>query len=201
LGINLIIFRISNNDITNNVELICPTNHYSNNLYESRKQNLLLIQDGKYFEPVYSYKNNTKRILIGKTFSEYESSLSKTLLSALKKIIKPYIQNKCIPLSSMPNQYNAKTPINLDDLIQLLNKRRFDIIKQVVNFNSQVIGVIAESTFGKGQVGFVPCYPSSINNSINEYVFMTDDNLWNNYEDTVSFLIHEVLILFYHLME
>ena len=190
LGINLIIFRISNNDITNNVELICPTNHYSNNLYESRKQNLLLIQDGKYFEPVYSYKNNTKRILIGKTFSEYESSLSKTLLSTLKKIIKPYIQNKCIPLSSMPNQYTAKTPINLDDLIQLLNKRRFEIIKQVVNFNSQVIGVIAESTFGKGQVGFVPCYPSSINNSINEYVFMTDDNLWNNYEDTVSFLIN-----------
>jgi hypothetical protein len=190
LGINLIIFRISNNDITNNVELICPTNHYSNNLYESRKQNLLLIQDGKYFEPVYSYKNNTKRILIGKTFSEYESSLSKTLLLALKKIIKPYIQNKCIPLSSMPNQYTAKTPINLDDLIQLLNKRRFEIIKQVVNFNSQVIGVIAESTFGKGQVGFVPCYQSSINNSIKEYVFMTDDNLWNNYEDTVSFLIN-----------
>jgi len=190
LGINLIIFRISNNDITNNVELICPTNHYSNSLYESRKQNLILISNGNYFEPVYLYKNNTKRLSVVKTFSEYETSISKTLLTALKKIIKPYIQNKCVPLPSMKNQYTAKPPINLDELIQLLHKKNVDIIKQVVNFNSKVIGVIAERNAGKRQVGFVPCYPSSINNSIKEYVFMTDDNLWNNYEDTVSFLIN-----------
>jgi hypothetical protein len=32
-GINLIIMDIVNNDATNNIELICPTNHYSNEFY------------------------------------------------------------------------------------------------------------------------------------------------------------------------
>ena len=188
-GINLIILQISNNDITNNVELICPTNHYSSSLYESRKQNLILIREGNYFEPIYSYKNNTKRILIGKTFSEYEPNLSKTLVAVLKKIIKPYIQNKCIPIASMPRQYMAKKPISLYDLIQTLNKKKYEIIKQVVNYNSKVIGVIARNKITNKNSGFIPCYPSSINDTIKEYVYMTDDNLWNNYQDTVDFLI------------
>jgi hypothetical protein len=188
-GINLIVLQISNNDITNNVELICPTNQYSNSLYESRKPSLILIREGDYFEPVYSYKNNTKRILIGKTFSEYDPNLSKTLLAVLKKIIKPYIRNKCIPLASMQRQYMAKSPIKLFDLIQILNKKKYDIIKQVVNYNSKVIGVIAKSKLNKRTSGFIPCYPSAINDTINEYVYMTDDNLWNNYENTIEFLI------------
>ena len=186
-GINLIILQLSNNDITNNVELICPTNQYSNNLYESRKPNLILIREGNYFEPVYSYNNNEKRILIGKTFSEYDPNLSKTLMAVLKKIIKPYIQNKCIPVSSMPTQYIAKRPILLQNLIQLLNKKRYEIIKQVVNYNSKVIGVIAENKINKNLRGFVPCYPSAINDTY-KYVYMIDDDLWNTYENTIEFL-------------
>ena len=33
-GVNLVIFQLPNDDITNNVQLLCPTNHYSNEFYE-----------------------------------------------------------------------------------------------------------------------------------------------------------------------
>ena len=55
IGVNLVIFKIPNEDITNNVELICPTNHYSSEFYDARKPTIILIEQGGYYEPVYTY--------------------------------------------------------------------------------------------------------------------------------------------------
>ena len=41
-GANIIIFQIPNDDITNNVQLLCPTNHYSKEFYNSLRHNTLL---------------------------------------------------------------------------------------------------------------------------------------------------------------
>ena len=188
-GVNLVVFEIINNDITNNVELICPTNHYATSFYESRKPTLILIKDGNYFEPIYSYKKVSKKIFIGKTFSEYDPSLSKTIMAVLKKIIKPNIQNKCIPLSSMPSVYISKNPILLHILIQILHRKKYEVVKQVVNYNNKVIGVIAENrALRKISRGFVPCYPSAIIYTY-DHVYMIDDNLWDTYPNTVDFLM------------
>lgn len=184
-GINLVILRITNNDITNNVELICPTNHYTTEFFETRKPTLILINEGNLFEPIYSYKNDIKKKIIGKVFSEYDPNLSPTLRGVFKKLIKPYLQNMCVPLSSMPNIYKAKKPLLLLHLIQILYKHKYTVINQVVNYNSQVIGVIAENI--KKNRGFIPCFPSSINETYS-YTFMIDDKLWNTYDNTISFL-------------
>jgi hypothetical protein len=76
-GINLIILEIPENDITNNIELVCPTNHYSVNAYDTRKRSLILIKRETYFEPIYGYFNNGKKIHITKSFSEYDKKLPK----------------------------------------------------------------------------------------------------------------------------
>ena len=188
-GLNLLIFEIVNNDITNNVELLCPTNHYSSTFYESRKPNLILIKQNNYFEPIYSYKKKGKNLYIGKTFSEYDPSLSKTLMAVLKKIIKPHIQNKCLPLSSIPETYTAKSPPLLIDVITLLNKKGYTIINQVVNYNNKVIGITAKLTRGTTAIlsGFVPCYPSSIISTY-DYIYMIDKGIWNTYANTIEFL-------------
>ena len=188
-GINLIIFEIVNNDITNNVELLCPTNHYSKTFYESRKPNLILIKQDNYFEPIYSYKKKGKKLYIGKTFSEYDPSLSKTLMAVLKKIIKPHIQNKCLPLSSIPETYTAKPPPLLIDVITILNKKGYIIINQVVNYNNKVIGITAKLMRKTTAVfsGFVPCYPSAIIATY-DYVYMIDKDIWNTYVNTIEFL-------------
>ncbi len=32
-GVNLIIFELNQNDLTNNINIICPTTNYSNNFF------------------------------------------------------------------------------------------------------------------------------------------------------------------------
>ena len=197
LGINLIIFEIPNNDITNNVRLVCPTNHYSNEFYESRKDTIFLLKEDDYYEPIYSYTINEKSIKVKKDFSEHDTTLSKTIREVFTAVIKPYFKDICIPLESMPEDgllppsiYKVRKPLNLYSLIEQLDKCGYKILKFVLNFNGKVIGVLANSQNSRIN-GFVPCYPSSLNEDLKEslgFVFMTDLSLWNNYNDTMEFL-------------
>ena len=161
-GINLIILEIPENDVTNNVELICPTNHYSANAYDVRKRSLILVKRENYFEPIYGYKNDGKTIHVTKTFSEHDKKLPQTLRSVFAKIIKPTLGEKCRAFASRPNVYKFKQPPLLNAVIDELKHRKFKIKNQVLNFQGKVVGVIAINK--KGKKGFVPCYPSSLTN-------------------------------------
>jgi len=188
-GINLVILELPKDDITNNVRLICPTNHYSTEFYEARKYTLILMKEDNYYEPLYSYKINNNKITVSKMFSEKEPNLSSTMRAVFKEIIKPFYDSNCRPLPSMPVEYLAKIPIPLYSLIQKLDKREYKILKLVINFNAKVIGVLSESA--EGIKGFVPCYPTALSDNLKQnldYVLMTDPNLWNTYENTVDFL-------------
>ena len=190
-GVNLIIFQLPKDDITNNVQLLCPTNHYSSEFYEARKPTIILMNDDGYYEPIYSYSTNNKKISITKEFKEYDAKLSKTLRIVFKEIIRPFFDLICKPLESMPNVYKAKRPLLLYDLVQKLDKYEYTIQKMVVNFNNKVIGVVAEEPEPSKRSGFIPCYPSAIDEDIKGglgFVFMTDVTLWNTYIDTVQFL-------------
>ena len=70
-GLNLVILEIPDNDITDNVNIICPTNHYSNELFDSYKNSLILVKQGSYYEPIYSYTNEETNLKIGKLFNEH----------------------------------------------------------------------------------------------------------------------------------
>jgi len=185
-GINLVILELSNNDTTNNVELICPTNHYSSEFFEARKQTLIVLKNGDYYEPIYAYRNEETKINIDKTFSEYNQQTSKSMRAIFKKLIKPLLKNTCVPLSSMPeNVYRFKTPILLDNLIKILNKYDYQIKKQIVNYQGKVISIYCKNP--EGLKGVVPCFPSSINLTY-DYVMMSDETMYETYENTVKFL-------------
>jgi hypothetical protein len=130
-GVNLIILNIPNDDITNNVEILCPTNHYSNEMYESRKPCIILMKEDNYYEPIYSYKINKNKINISKYFKEYDPNLSLTMRKFIKELIKPIFLNYCKPLESMPNTYKTKRPLLLLDLIQKLDRYKYDILKKL----------------------------------------------------------------------
>jgi hypothetical protein len=197
IGVNLVIFKLPNDDITNNVELICPTNHYSNEFYDARKPTIILIEQGGYYEPVYTYTDKgNNRTALSCLFKEYDPTLSANMRAVFKDIVKPFFNNVCRPLESMPpgglsepSVYEAKHAITLYNLIQKLDKYKYQVVKMVINFNSKVIGVVANSP--TNQTGFVPCYPSSINDELKEnidYVLMTDFDLWKTYDETYTFL-------------
>ena len=194
-GINLIILEILDNDITNNVELICPTNHYSNNIYDSRKPTLLMIKHDTFFEPIYAYRSEEKRISITKLFTETDPNLPVTLRNVFRKVIQPILKNKCHAFSSKKDIYRFKSPPLLDNLIVNVIEKGYIVETQVLNFQGKVIGIIAKNK--KGLSGFIPCFPSSLTNikpsKCNDdkcnysFVYMTDD-IWKNYNETVKFL-------------
>ena len=190
-GINLVIFQLPKDDITNNVELLCPTNHYSTEFYESRKPTIIIMKEDNYYEPIYTYTTNNKNINVAKEFKEHDPHLSKTMRAIFKEIIKPFFNIICRPLDSMPNIYKAKRPLLLYDLVQKLDKYEYKIQKFVMNFNNKVIGVFAEEPGTSNNTGFIPCYPSALDEDLKketDYVFMTDLSLWNTYDNTVRFL-------------
>ena len=211
-GLNLIILEIPEDDITNNIELVCPTNHYSLNTYNARRRSLFLIKRENYFEPIYGYLNDEidNRVLITKTFSEFDRNLSKALKSVFIKIIKPTLGERCRALLSRPREYRFKHPMLLDELIHKLIHKKYTIIEQILNFQGKVIGLIAQNR--KNVTGFIPCFPSALTSlkpvksvcdaviegegaaaapesSSCEYKFSyVSDEIWKSYEETIDFL-------------
>jgi hypothetical protein len=186
-GINLVVLNIPDNDSTNNVDFICPSNHYSNHVFDTRKRTLFIVGRDNMYEPIYEYKDVETKVIINKTFSEYDRQLPTKLRSVFSKIIKPIIQKNCLPIKSSQNYY-FNSPILLDDLIKQLNSRSYIIEHQVMNLRGKVIGVTAKDT--KQTRGFLPCYPSSFNTKYEyDYLYITDeDHIWNTYTKTLAFL-------------
>lgn len=195
-GANLVICQIPNNDITNNIQIICPSNHYSNELYDTKKPTIFLVKVDSYYEPIYSYTDNKKKINVEKSFLEKDKHISKSMKVVLNEVIKPFFDTICKPYSSIPpgmrtnaNVYTSTRPLILSDLIKHLDTLLYKTLQLVVNYNNKVIGVVAESRTPRK--GFVPCYPSAIDDTLKKdltYVFMSDPSLWHTYDHTVSFL-------------
>ena len=190
-GVNLVILQLPNSDITNNVQIICPTNHYSNELFESRKPTIFIMKVEQYYEPLYSYTDNKKKTNVEKDFKESDKKTSESMKNVLREVIQPFFDTICRPLApgTRTNVFTSTKPLLLGDLIKKLDLTSYKTNKLVVNYNNKVIGVIAESRTQK--TGFVPCYPSAINESLKkdlDYVFMTDPSLWKPYNATIEFL-------------
>jgi hypothetical protein len=209
-GINLIILEMPEDDITNNIELVCPTNHYSTHIYDARKRSLILIKRENYFEPIYGYRNDTDhdQIQVTKMFSEYDRKLPKTLRAVFTKIIKPTLGERCKAFPSnmeYGKKYKFKQPPLLDNLItELMVNKRYTILNQVLNFQGKVIGLLVKTRSNKD--GFIPCYPSSLTTLLNTkkygkktcdledgdkcdfgFVYLSD-TIWKSYDETLSFL-------------
>ena len=43
-GINMVIMELPHDDITDNINIICPSNHYSNTFFDGNKPTFLLLK-------------------------------------------------------------------------------------------------------------------------------------------------------------
>ena len=181
-GINLLILEMNENDITNNINLICPTNHYSGQLFDINRNTIILIKNGNYYEPIYTVEDKVKSILVTKLFNNKNKNISNNLINVIENIQKT-INKYCGTYSSLPNLYEFKTNLNLRKIVNILQENNYKIIKQIINYNNNVIGILVEKNTYKG---IIPCLPSSIIVDY-DYVWM-DDNIWFSYKDTIDFL-------------
>ena len=188
-GLNLIIIKSPEDDITNKIELICPTNQYSNLNFDINKEILFIYSKGQYYEPIYKYTRTSKdKFQITKLF--YLNKLKKEMpeISTIVKIIWNNLETKCNPLPSMPEKYNKtldfKENISALRILKILSKNtmKYKILQQVVNFQNKVIGIYASK---KNENIYIPCRPSNINEKI-DYTFVHNSSLWRDYNVTVK---------------
>ena len=185
IELNLIIIEVLKDDITNNVEILCPTNHYSSSYFDKNKHTVILIKQEQYYEPIYTYKEIEKgKLELNNIFNIKDNNL----LDTIKKFIiemNEYFK-KCAPLPSLPTIYNYKENVSLDILKKELKYVKSYVLNHyVINYNGKVIGV--NITVNNGMTGFLPCYPSNIPTDNSKLKFI-DENNWESYENTISFL-------------
>ena len=65
-GLNLVILQISDNDITEKVQMICPSNAYSPVEYNARKETVILVKQENFYEPIHLYEQ-IDHIVVAKT--------------------------------------------------------------------------------------------------------------------------------------
>ena len=184
-GLNLIIIEILKDDITDNIEILCPTNHYSNSFFDKRKDTAILIKQNNYYEPLYTYKEESKlKLIISNTFNINDSTLLPNLKEFLL-LMNYHFKNKCRPLPSLPNIYHFKENIPLNRLkqeIKLINNSVLNYY--IINYNGKVIGVNVNIN---DKSGYLPCYPSNIPTE-NSLIKFIDEENWLSYENTYQFL-------------
>ena len=184
-GINMVIFEIPEDDVTGNVEIICPTNHYSNTNFSNKKLTLMLVKKNNFFEPIYLYNNMDKKVNRF-LFREQNLKGNPNIKVALTKI-REYMNSSCRPLNSLPNIYFFETNKPLESILILIEKHLKKLESLVIHYNGKAIGLNIELI--SGEKGYIPCYPSSFKVSENiPILFMDDPSYMKNYKDTKSFL-------------
>ena len=68
-GCNMIILESTNDDITNNINVLCPTSYYSNHIFETTLSTFFLYKNDDYYEPLYLYKDLDTEVKTSKSFT------------------------------------------------------------------------------------------------------------------------------------
>jgi hypothetical protein len=184
-GLNLIILELLENDMTDNINIICPTNHFSNQNFDVNKKTLLLIKNNEYFEPIYLFEDKGSILNIQRLFNLNDPNILPDLKDAIISITK-IIQKNCMSLPSIPDIYTFQQNISLVEIIKRLKDTNYKITNQVLNYNGKVIGILVVKDVS--EKNFVPCFPSNIIVDLGSDILWIDDVFWNSYEMTKIFL-------------
>lgn len=179
-GLNLVICEMVDNDITDHIELLCPTNSYTSSIYNPKKETAILLKRGDYYEPVYLYEDRDNKINVKKTF------ISQTSIQNIRNMLL-LIQNStrkyCSPMSSLPKVYTMKKNLLASEIARTIKAMDHKIVSQVVNFQGKVIGLTVQPTDDTLPPLFVPTYPSSMMMDVKTQ-WMDEEDLWLDYAAT-----------------
>lgn len=185
-GLNLVIMEIANNDMTHNIDVLCPTNAYSKNLFDENKPTLFLSKQERLFEPIFGYKYQGSDLKITRTFT-LEDHISSNIRKLLE-MMNNTVNNVCKPKQSLPTKYLFDSPILLSHLEDELNKLKseYDIRGQIMNFQGKIIALSVKKK-GVSEEIYVPSHPSA---PLDTYpiIMMDEPTLWTSYVKTRTML-------------
>ena len=196
-SINLIIIEFQNNDVTNNVSILCPTNSYSTNIFDENKNSVLLYKNQNFYELItfveqvdkHKKVDLTQRINKKYQITEF-FKITNNVVPELNDVMKSISNNikKCSPLSSNIKTYEFKTNHQSDKVIDLIKSvnSNYTIASQVVNYQGKTIGIMTK--LDNSKAFYVPTYPSMIVFETQKrpypIITMNNSSLWNTYNYT-----------------
>jgi hypothetical protein len=198
-GVNLIILQIPNDDLTDNVEIICPTVSMSNKSFDSKKETVVLIKQEQFYEPIYLYTENDGVIHLVKSFTE--KSAMKPIIKTMQTI-KSLTKKYCSSQPSKPTIYRFKQNLPANEIYKILKNNDYRVQYQISNYQGKIIGLYvtyfkeinhgATSTQLKGV--YIPTFPSSLLSG-EEFTspptppppvkFVDDNTIYHDYQTTI----------------
>ena len=187
-GLNMVILRIFDNDATDNVELICPTSAYSENIYVKDRGTIMMILHNDIYEPIYLYGDYDKESFIPpvKIFTKNAGTLELKQVQKIFENIMEVSDKKCRPIHKRPRIYEYKENISADKLQQNVAKNEFKVVSQVMNYRAKIIGLVVDTGSGGNGI-FLPCFPSGYLLDIPKIYI--DQVKWSDYVTTRDTLI------------
>jgi hypothetical protein len=156
-GVNLVIFNAPQDDVTDKIEIICPKHTFTNEIFSEFKPTIMMYKEGSYFEPLVMYNNETD---VTQVLFDYTTLISETMLNTLFTDIKNKMVEGCSLKPSIPDKYDYRRNVSAKKVIEtLLTIDKASIIKQVIHYNYNTVGIIAQ--INKTPV-YIPCHPSPI---------------------------------------
>lgn len=185
-GLNLVILSVVGDD--DKIEFICPPK-----MSDPSKGSLILLKHDEFYEPVYLCESKGGKFEDVKLFyGDSPNVIVKNALAEIDRLANKY----CKPKESMPSKYKFKSAkLDLHQTVELLRTNGFDVLQQIVNYQSKAVGVIVLAS-GGGSV-FVPCKPSPIDlnldltkdgNKIVVHIDFIDNAISNDYASTITAL-------------
>ena len=191
-GLNLLLFKSPANDVTDKIEVICPTNHYSSQIFQEGRPILMLYTRDGYYEPIYLVtKVSSNQYEIDRLFKMSTLGSLAPQIAPVIRSIRKIIRQRCKPLPSMPRLYNEdhhfRSNIPLDDIIAKLANGSLGVTPdaQIVNLDTKAVGIALGTQSGK--VFYLPSRPSAIKQDL-PIVMANDPALIQAYGETVELL-------------
>ena len=184
--INLMILSENNDDITNNISIVCPTTTHSKYILNHRFDTILLYKKGITYEPIVIRNETKKNIQLIKMFNK--KNTPKPIFSVLKTTLMN-ISKSCE--STIVNQnYGFRKNIQfreiVDKYLETFKANQMTILTQILNFDGSTIGFIIKDLEIDGEY-YIPCAPSPMNKHFN-YEYITD-KYWSSYTITKEALL------------
>lgn len=196
-GANLVIMNVPNDDMTDNIEILCPTNSYSSSKFLPSRQSFIVIKQDTFYEPIYLYNDSTTEgFKVTKSFSKQSVPNS---ISRILEVISSTTNKYCAPLSSRPmGVFPFSKNLSAITVVEIALKYGYEIETQVMNYQSKIIGLMVvvirtnsdSDTANASSIQeriFIPCLPSSMIQSLN-IKYMDDASLWQKYRTTLRLL-------------
>ena len=190
-GLNLAIFELMQDDITNKVKLVCPTTHYATPIFDDKRPTIFLLKNEDLYEPLYRLEKQRRTNIVPLVYKKHFFLTDKTIgdVPTILKTIKHLTETQCVSHMKRTNTFKFKENVQVETLFQILRDIDMSVRSRVMNYQAKTIAL---GVLYNEKECYLPCFPS-VSQNVDELTgmkWMEDHSIWNDYETTNSFLNH-----------